>query len=306
MKPAVSLAPVSDDTLEDPAAAAAAYSRWVDRIGLSDATKTAYTAEVGRFATWLGDQAKHRSLDVFTDPHARDYAVRDYRRWMLTERKRAPKGVDLALTALSSLFGWVGLGRAEVPLVASRVRSAPKSLNEDQVRDVLRAAERRGPRDLAVVALAIGSGLRVSELAALDVDDVWVSDRKGAVQVRAGKGDRPRTVPLNQLTRGPLSAWLRVRGAGSVGAPLWVTSGGDRLAVRSLRHVVSVSGDAAGVVLSPHVLRHTFGTILVRAGVDLVQVAELMGHQSVETTRVYARPTVEDSAAAVERIAVDY
>lgn len=296
--------PVTTEILAAPAELAAAYTRHIARTGLAETTKTSYAAGVARFTGWLAEQTKHDPADVFTDPHARDYAVRDYKRWALTVRKRAPKGIDLDLTALGSLFGWLGLGRPEVPLAAGRRRGAPKALTEEQVRDVLRAAERRGVRDLALTALALGSGLRVSELTVLDCDDVWVTDRKGAVQVRAGKGDRPRTVPLNALTRGPLAAWLSAHPTGD--GPLWVTGAGERLALRSVRHAISAAGAAAGVPLSPHVLRHTFGTILVRQGVDLVTVADLMGHTSIDTTRIYSQPSADDAAAAVEHIAIDY
>jgi integrase/recombinase XerC len=81
---------------------------------------------------------------------------------------------------------------------------------------------------------------------------------------------------------------------------------GKRLAVRSIRHAVERVSQASGVDLSPHVLRHTFGTGLVRGGKDLVQIADLMGHASIETTRQYARASQEDMADAVEVLNIDY
>lgn len=307
-KSLVNHSPVSDDTLNEPVVLAAAYGRWIERTGLADLTKDAYHREVRNFTTWLAQQTKHVPAEVFTDPHARDYAVRDYRRWMLTERKRAPKGIDLALTSLGSLFGWLGLGPADVKLVAGRARGKPKGLSEDQVRDVLRAAQRRTVRDHALVAVAVTTGLRVSELAALNTDDVWVSERKGQVQVRAGKGDKPRTVGLVATGRGPLAEWLRERNKlpKADTPPLWLTRTGGRLAVRSVRYTINEVGRAAGVDLHPHLLRHTAARTLVRNGEDLVTVAGIFGWSSVETARNYTDPTIEDMDKALEHLNVDY
>ena len=306
--PVLRHAPVSFETLADPAATAAAYDRYVRGVGLADLTKDAYSREVRNFTTWLADQTKHDPADVFTNPDARDYAARDYRRWMLTERKRAPKGVDLALTSLGSLFGWIGLGPANVKLVAGRERGKPKGLSEEQVRDTMRAAQRRGVRDHALVAVALTTGLRVSELAALDTTDVWVSERKGEVVVRAGKGDKPRTVSLIATSRAPLADWLRHRATlpGAATDALWLARNGERLAVRTVRYNINEVGRSAGVDLHPHLLRHTAARTLVRNGQDLVTVARIFGWSSIETARNYTDPTSEDMDAALEHLNIDY
>jgi site-specific recombinase XerD len=87
---------------------------------------------------------------------------------------------------------------------------------------------------------------------------------------------------------------------------LFLTRRGDRLAVRSARAVVNAVGQAAGLPAHPHLLRHTFGTVLVRSGVDIATVADLMGHSDINTTRGYARPTADDMDSAVEKFSVDY
>lgn len=300
--------PIGPEQLADPAEVHRAYDAWIYRTGLSDNTKRSYSGEVNGFLGWLGEQDKHLVADALTDPYARDYAVRDYRRYLLTERRRKPKGVDAAMTAVGSLYGWLGVGAAKIP-TAARQKRKPKSLTPDEQRDAMRAAERRGPRDHAIVALAVNAGLRVSEIAALDTDDIWISARKGEVHVRAGKGDQPRTVPLNTSAREALERWLTVRNNGrDPRGPLFLSREGSstRLAIRSIRHVVAQVGEAAGVPISPHMLRHTFGTVLVRGGTDIVIVADLMGHSRLDTARIYATPSEEDAAEAVERISIDY
>ena len=171
---------------------------------------------------------------------------------------------------------------------------------------MLRAAEARGePRDRAVVALMALAGLRLAEVAGLDVDDVAVSARRGMVTVRHGKGDIGRSVPLGNEARSLIAAWLQVRPHVSSQA-LIVGAGGSRLTPRGLDRVVRRIGAAAGLTLSPHVLRHTFVTRLVRSGKDVVLVAELAGHRSLETTRRYALPTEADRAEAIEAAATEY
>lgn len=301
-------APVPMDVLADPRACLAAWERWIDRTGLSPATKRTYAGEVRAFVLWIGQQDKHRPDEVFTDPNTRNYAVKDYRRHLLGERRRAPKGVDTAMTSLSSIYRWCGLGPAAVPAAARR-RTAPKSLTADNMRDVLRAAERRGVRDLALVGFAFGTGLRVAELNALDLDDVWVSERKGAVQVRLGKGEQPRTVALNSQVRLLLGPWLAQRARWGVDEgerALFVTQAGQRMAVRTMRHSISEVGRAAGLPVAPHTLRHTFARLQIDAGVDIVSLADQMGHRDVNTTRVYSRPTPQNLEAAVENLVIEF
>ncbi|NYI81259.1 integrase/recombinase XerC [Nocardioides panzhihuensis] len=224
----------------------------------------------------------------------------------------APKSVDAAMTGIANLYLWFGMPRPDVRSAAPSRRPAPQSLEEDQVRDVLRAAERRGIRDHALVNLLHASGVRISEAVELDVDDVPFGERKGIVHVRLGKGEKPRSIPL----AGPssalraLAAWCAHRrdqlGMPDDAGPLFVSRRGERLAERSIRDVVTKVGTAAGVELSPHTLRHTFGRGLVDKGVDLPTVATLMGHNDVNTTMVYTGPRTDHLEAATRLIAVDY
>jgi site-specific recombinase XerD len=154
-----------------------------------------------------------------------------------------------------------------------------------------------------------GPGLRLAEAAALDVDDVPTTERTGAVHVRAGKRERPRTVPLPADARSLLRCWLTERAqhpAARRGEPaLWLGRRG-RLSARQLQRIAAELGaDARLVDVSAHTLRHTAATRWLRAGVDVVVVAGLLGHASLDTTRTYALPTDRELAAAVEAAAVE-
>lgn len=141
-----------------------------------------------------------------------------------------------------------------------------------------------------------------------------MSARKGHLVVRYGKGGRYREVPLHSALRTTLEGWLKERGdwpGASASPALFVNRrGGGRLSSRGAYDVLTTLAEEAGIAVgrgadfTPHVLRHTAGTTLTRAGTDIVLVAEILGH-SVETARRYALPTEQDRQAAIERLPVD-
>src|SRR3954468_10663386 len=153
------------------------------------------------------------------------------------------------------------------------------------------------------------TGVRIGELAALEVDDVRLTQRTGELVIRHGKGDRRRIVPLSRPARAALREWVadRVghRSRPSVtGGPLWIFRTGEQLSVRSISTVVTATMGAAGIPESTHALRHTVATRLVRDhGRDLVLVADILGHADVKTTRRYARSDLEQRRAALEELA---
>ncbi len=153
--------------------------------------------------------------------------------------------------------------------------------------------------DEALLNLLLYAGLRVAEAAALQVNDLTIGERSGKVIVRAGKGRKYREVPLHREARRALRDYLAVRPSGQ-GDSLFLGQRGP-LSERGIQLRLVALGKAAGVEVTPHVLRHTFGTRLLReADADLVTVSQLMGHESVVTTTLYTQPTEADLAEAVE------
>lgn len=157
------------------------------------------------------------------------------------------------------------------------------------------------------------AGLRAAELVTLDVDDVPTTARTGTIHIRAGKGrhgGKPRIIPTNPELRRTLTDWKHTRRAGGAGpsenAALFLNRYGARLSARSVGDIVSSLGEAAGIEsLSPHVLRHTFATDMLRAGADLVLVSELLGHSRTDTTKTYTRSTAADRQHAVTLLHTD-
>jgi site-specific recombinase XerD len=284
--------------------ALARYLKDLESQPLAVRTREAYGAHVSAYVTWLADRPGADA--ALREPRARDHGARDFKRHLKLERRWAPSSVNLALAAVDHFNRFLGLG----PAVVAReqlAQAAPHALDEDDQRALLRASEDARPRDRAIVVVLLHTALRLSEVVALDVDDVRTSARKGVVIVRSGKGDAHREIPLNATARAALDAWVTARRelVADDERALFVGRGGHRLTARAIDLVVRKVAGAAGLELSAHVLRHTCITKLVRAGNDIVLVAELAGHRRLETTRRYSLPSHADRQQAMDAVEVE-
>ncbi len=153
-------------------------------------------------------------------------------------------------------------------------------------------------RDQAILELLYGSGVRLSELGALDMTDCDL--KQGWVRVM-GKGGKERRVPLGRESRAAVTAYLAVRGSlrdkheGQDDRALWLSRNGRRLGVRQIQNVVRRYGalGAARGDLHPHALRHSCATHLLDSGADLRAIQELLGHASLSTTQRYTHVSVD-------------
>ncbi|MGI8412919.1 MAG: tyrosine-type recombinase/integrase [Solirubrobacteraceae bacterium] len=284
------------------------FLRWLDGRPLAERSRREYARNVRAYCAWLAVTPDRDGWqgDPLTDPLARDHAARDFRRYLQVERRAAASTVNLALASLDALYRCLGLGRPNVRR-DKPAQAAPRALDEDGQRRLLRAAEAAPIRPRSLVMVMLFTALRISETVALDVDDVRIMTRKGVLQVM-GKGEIQREVPLNALVRQVLDEWLEQRPvlARDGERALWISRSGGRLSARSTDRDVRTVAAAAGLQLSAHTLRHTCLTGLVRRGNDLVMVAELAGHRKLETTRRYTLPSAADRQRAVEDLHIDY
>lgn len=304
----------ADPGVVNVAAVVGRYRGWLERQPLGERTRDAYLAQVSGFVAWLATSA--HGVQALSEPKVRDWAVRDYKRYVKIKKRWAPTSVNQSLAALDNFYRSLGVGRPEVAR-EELPQVAPRALEEDDQRLFLRAVEADpSARDRAIATVFFYTGLRLSELAALDLADVAVSARRGRVRVRSGKGDAYREVPLNSACRAALSDWIRVR-AGKLSTSavsdeaeagmdaLWVSRTGSRMTPRSIDLVVRRLAKEAGLALSAHVLRHTCVTNLIRSGADVVLVAEIAGHRRLDTTRRYSLPSEADRDAALEAVLVE-
>jgi integrase/recombinase XerD len=178
-----------------------------------------------------------------------------------------------------------------------RPRAIPRAIS---VEDIARLVELPpdtllGRRDAAMLELLYGAGLRISELVALDVDDIDLDNR--SVLVRAGKGSKSRRVPMGRKASTATGAYLSVSrpqlaakaAAKTSAGALFLNARGARLSRQGAWKVLKNHARAAGLgdKVSPHTLRHSFATHMLDAGADIRVVQELLGHASLATTQVY-------------------
>ena len=284
------------------------YLPWLDRQPFSPNTRIAYRRWVQQFLFYLNTYPAVYG-DPLSEPSSRDYAVRDFKSHLKTRQHAQPASVNLALAGLDHFYtrylqmGNPRVEREELP------NQAPRALSPEEQRRFLRAVKRQAnTRDQAIGTLLFYTALRISECVQLNVDDVRISERKGQVTVRMGKGNRYREVPLNASVRLSLQGWLDDRRTQFPDTPesaVFLTRRGTRCSMRSVDFVIRKIAQDAGLTLSAHTLRHTCLTNLVRRGYDLVMVAELAGHKRLETTRRYSLPSDEDRARAMESLKIE-
>lgn len=284
------------------------YDGYLGRA-LPGQTARTYSSAVRVYLGWLAT-GEHDG-DPLVQQDARNWAVRDYRAYLLTALKRAPATVNKALAAIDNFYLLLGLGPAQASNGEKVTRHdiprrAPKALEPRARTRYVRAVEAcPSARDRLMALLPLYAGLRVSEVAGLDVDDITMSARKASLRI-IGKGTKVRMVPVNAQLRQAIQQYLAVRPA-TEGNALFVTRIGTRPTPEAVDDVIAAITQRAALDehVTAHTLRHTFGTTLARDGVDIVTIAELMGHSSIETTRLYSRPGEEDLERAVARLVFD-
>ncbi len=281
----------------------------LERQEAAKKTVVNYLSDLSCFARWfatsVGEEFSARAVTP-TD-------VRDYRSFLQTTQGAKPATVNRRLAALRRFFLWaVAEGKtAENPAISVRgvqsVPQGPRSLEKREVDRLLRKAENDatdgpGKRNLAILRTLQHTGLRVGELCALRISDLSISERKGSVTVRSGKGGKHRVVPLNNDARRAISAYLEVRP--KVGDDhLFIGQWGRPLQPQGVELIVAKYARLAGLEnVTPHVLRHSFAKQVLDSGTDLVAVARLLGHQRLDTTARYTQPTERDLEKAVERL----
>lgn len=266
------------------------YERALAGAPLAAQSRRAYRSRVAGYLGWL--VRLDLPGDPLADPLARDHAVSAYQLWLKSARETKPATVNAILTALDHFYEHLRLGAAMVGR-EERTAAGPRVLADAEQRAFLRAVEQASVRDRAIAYTLFFTGIRVAELAALDLDHIRMRGRKRLI-VWEGKGRGYREIPLETEPQPVLREWIAERGdwPGVDRTPAcFVNRRGGRLTTRSVDDLVVRIGRESGIgsddPITPHVLRHTYGARLLRAGTDLTRVSELMGHKRLETTKRY-------------------
>jgi integrase/recombinase XerC len=260
-------------------------------------TVEAYRRDLAAFVTWA------ERLGLSSPSDVQRTTIRRYLAYLAT-RGFARRTIARRASALRRYFGWarrVGAVTNDPTAGLSAPRGEarlPRVLHPDELRSLLDESGSSGPqgardlRDTALLELLYGSGLRVAEAAALDVDDLDLA--RGRVRVW-GKGGKQRVVPVSEPAADALRCWLadgrgELATEASPAAALFLNLRGRRMTPRDARRVLDRRAVAP---THPHALRHTFATHLLDGGADLRVVQELLGHADLATTQRYTHVSKE-------------
>ena len=263
-------------------------------------TARAYREDLKDFGKWFGEtNGQSMAAELVTGVD-----LREYQAYMTTVRGLKPATVNRRLAAIMTWLKWAKskgdiLDLPHFPRRVKEPHGAPKSLSKTEEAAFLRAVERGSiSRDKAMVSLMLYAGLRVGEAVRVQIDDIEISERKGRVRVRTGKGMKPREVPIGPSGRALIRPWLH-----EPKDTVWLFPGRqNHLGTRAAQDVIAKYAYIARLEgVTPHTLRHTFATRLLRSGVDIVTVSALMGHSRIDTTARYTLPSWVDLEKATEQ-----
>ena len=282
-------------------------------------TVAAYDSDMSQFLSFVADHHRKKATELQpTDidlPSVRAFMADLYR------QGQARASVSRKLSALRTFTrymrreGWIEGDPVALAAAPRREQKVPAHLTVDEMSTLLATPDADDPlgcRDRTILELFYASGLRLSELVGLDVEDVNLSARMVRVM---GKGAKERIVPFNETTKKALGAWLKARAVlvnsqlpspksqgvttkdaknakvakRRDGDALFVNFRGARLTGRSVQRLVAryVSLCSTRFGISPHALRHSFATHLLERGADLRAIQELLGHVQLSTTQKY-------------------
>lgn len=257
----------------------------------SETTVKTYRHALQQFAEWLDGSGA--TLENFSRTDVQQYVT------YMASKKKTAATINKVYNAIKKYCKWSKKSDCveDIHIVKAPdyKQTAPKALDRLERNQLVRNIDRGGnKRDYAIIMILLYTGLRVSELVALDRSDVEIGERKGVLKVRAGKGNKERVLPLDVEARRAIGKYLEERTDDN--EALFMSNRDKRISVRSVQYLLEQHD------LHAHQLRHTFITELVRANQDISIIQSLSGHSSADMILRYSKPTEEDKMRAISRL----
>ena len=242
----------------------------------------------------LSTYCESKSISLWTD-----LKQTDIRSYMASRHRQGLSSTSLQreLSAIRSFFNFLLKNQltdnnpGQYIKAPKKTRKLPKTLDVDQIKSLLEAGANSTIeiRDLAMFELFYSSGIRLSELAQLNLTDIDLTDK--SLMVRSGKGGKSRMLPIGSKAVVAINTWLehRIKSITSTETALFISTRGTRLGQRSIELRLKQWCKKKGIAenIHPHMLRHSFATHLLESSQDLRAVQELLGHSNISTTQIY-------------------
>ena len=280
------------------------FVRFLDSHDFSANTRRAMTQDIRKFATWFS--AVNAEPFVVGRVTIRD--ITDFKHSMRHDQRQAVSTVNRALVTLRRYSSWLvdlehlTANPAKPVKELRRVELAPKGMDRADVRRLLREIElRQDVRFGAIISMFLYTGCRIGDLVNLELGDAMVTERGGTVVFRHGKGNKQRSVPLPLPARRAIQAYLESRPP-SQSSKVFIGERGP-LTGNGVRNLFDKYSVIIGVRLHPHLLRHTMADGYLEANPgDLVGLAQILGHENLNTTKRYVQKTDAQLASAANRL----
>jgi site-specific recombinase XerD len=302
---------------------------YLEEMDRSSKTIQRYAGVLRRFLTWY-ESEEQRPMQF---PDLTPIALMSYRAHL--QKTWATATVNVHVAALRTWCQWLVQSNylvenpaTNLKLVGQVQATTPDPLSHTAVNALLREVRRglHGKRDHAIVQMLLQTAMRIGECQALHWQDITFREKKGSVLIRSGKGNKSRSVPLNSSVRLALVEYAAlILGCKPIAkevvrrwphpedemasSPLWVSQKGNQLSSPAMWRIVSHAATVCaqrGLVpeeTKPHDLRHTFAhRYLQQHPGDLVGLARILGHESLDTTKIYTQLTSEELTQRVEQI----
>ncbi len=257
--------------------------------------------EVEKFRSWMIGERKSRhtvkeysflvkhflqfvNMDV---ANLGNYEIDNYKKFTATVKGYSRNSQYLAIKAIKLFFKYKGITPPTNLNPPVRSKKLPNYLSEAEASALIKAGKSH-PKSLAIIMTLAYTGMRVGELCALDINDVDTDEN--TIRIRGGKGDKDRIVIMSRDCSLSLKEYISsIRNSNASTRALFVSAKGTRYDSSTIERIIRQTRDEAGISkrVTPHVLRHTFATSLLRNGGDIRFIQQILGHASVATTQIY-------------------